>query len=105
MTLKTNTPFESALPGKKYSVYASDGKKIKLIHFGAKGYEDFTTHKDEERRKKYIKRHEAKENWGRSGLFTAGFWSRWILWNLPSQKESISYTQQFFYLPVLPLKK
>ena len=27
-------------------------------------------------------------NWGKSGIFTAGFWSRWMLWNKPTLEES-----------------
>jgi hypothetical protein len=26
--------------------------------------------------------------WGKSGIDTAGFWSRWLLWNKPTIKES-----------------
>lgn len=40
---------------KKYMV-VYQGKKI---HFGAKGYSDYTIHKDKERREKYRKRHSA----------------------------------------------
>ena len=29
----------------------------KIISFGAKGYEDYTIHKDEERKERYISRH------------------------------------------------
>jgi hypothetical protein len=49
---------------------------------------DFTIHKDEERKQRYIKRHEKNEEWGKSGIDTAGWWSRWLLWNKPSIKES-----------------
>jgi hypothetical protein len=24
-----------------------------------------------------------KENWSKTGFFTAGFWSRWLLWSHP----------------------
>ena len=34
--MKTNTPFKTKNnSAKKYSVYASDGNKTRLIHFGA----------------------------------------------------------------------
>lgn len=70
---------KSTRPGKKYTVYV-DGK---TVHFGATGYSDFTKHKDVERKKRYITRHK-KENWKKSGIKTAGFWSRWLLWNKPT---------------------
>ena len=48
-----------------------------------------TTHGDEERKKKYLARHKARENWTKSGLDTAGFWSRWLTWNKSSISASI----------------
>ncbi len=51
--------------------------------FGAAGYSDFTIHRDEARKLRYIKRHN-NENWAKSGINSAGFWSRWLLWNLPT---------------------
>ena len=35
-----------------------DGKKV---HFGARGYEDYTMHKDPERRRRYIARHSRED--------------------------------------------
>lgn len=59
-------------------------KKVTLkkcsVNFGGKGYEDFTIHKDEERKKRYLKRHKKRENWTKTGKCTAGFWSRHLLW-------------------------
>lgn len=65
---------------KKYKVYI-DGK---TIHFGAAGMSDYTIHKDYDRMIRYTNRHRKKENWKKSGLKTAGFWSKWLLWNKPS---------------------
>lgn len=98
--MKTNTPFTSKIKGKKYSVYASDGKTKKLVHFGATGYSDYTKHGDDDRKKLYIQRHKTNEDWLKSGLFTAGFWSRWVLWNLPTITQSVKNVQQKFNLPV-----
>lgn len=98
--MKTNQPFKSSSKDKKMSVYAFDGKKTHLVHFGAKGYSDFTIHKDDDRKKLYLQRHSGNENWNKSGLFTAGFWSRWILWNKTSLASSISDTQKRFNLIV-----
>lgn len=101
----TNIPFKSKNKNKKFSVYAYDGKRIKLIHFGAKGYSDYTIHKDIERKKRYINRHSKNENWDKSGLFTAGFWSRYILWNRPTFKESLNNTISKFNLKTIKLNK
>ena len=70
---------------KKYYIITKDNKKV---YFGAAGMSDFTIHKDPERKNRYIKRHEKNEIWTKSGIDTAGWWSRWLLWNLPSIKES-----------------
>lgn len=61
----------------------------KTIHFGSKGYEDFTTHKTEDRKKRYIDRHKKNEKWGADGVETAGFWSKHVLWNKPTLQASI----------------
>jgi hypothetical protein len=66
--------------GKKYMVNV-DGK---TIHFGAAGMSDYTIHKDHDRMLRYNQRHKSRENWKRSGIKTAGFWSKWLLWNKPS---------------------
>ena len=60
--------------------------KIKkyILSFGAVGYSDYTIHKDFERKERYVARQSKHEDWHKSGLYTAGFWSRWLLWNLPS---------------------
>lgn len=64
---------------KKYQVNFPDGSTVK---FGAKGYSDYTMHKDPERMRRYLLRHKRRENW--SNPKTAGFWSRWLLWSAPS---------------------
>ena len=69
----------------KYYIITKSGKKIK---FGAYDMSDFTHHKDEARKQRYINRHKKNETWTKSGIDTRGFWSRWLLWNLPSIKES-----------------
>jgi len=79
-----------------YPYLANDGKhkyyiitkSDKKIYFGQASASDFTHHKNEERKSRYILRHQKNEDWGKSGIDTAGFWSRWLLWNKPSIKES-----------------
>lgn len=83
--------------GKKYMVEV-DGK---TVHFGAEGYEDYTKHKDPERKKRYITRHKAKENWTKSGIKTAGFWSRWLLWGEPTISASIKAIENKFNVRIV----
>jgi len=72
---------KSKKSGKKFTVFVNG----KTVHFGASGMSDYTKHKDPERMKRYIARHKrGGENWKKSGITTAGFWSRWLLWNKPS---------------------
>lgn len=67
-----------------------------VIHFGAAGYDDYTTHHDDRRKANYIQRHQAREDW--DDYFTAGFWSRWLLWNKPTIIESIEDIEQRYPL-------
>lgn len=79
--------YDSTRADKKFMVITPSGHKV---HFGATGYEDFTTHHDEQRKERYIARHQHNEDWTSTGLETAGFWSRWLLWNKPTIVESIN---------------
>ena len=72
---------KSSRTGKKWQ--ASDGKRT--VHFGASGYQDFTQHGDETRRKSYIQRH-SNEDWSKSNMMSPAFMSRCILW----EKKSIA---------------
>ena len=77
---------KSSRAGKKYMAKVGD----KTVHFGATGYEDYTTHKDEKRKAAYLARHRTKEDWTLSGVDTAGFWARHLLWNEPSLTASVA---------------
>jgi len=74
-------------PEKKYYIITKNEKKV---YFGAAGMSDFTIHKDEARKQRYIKRHEKNESkyWNKSGIDTPRFWALFLLWNKPSIKES-----------------
>lgn len=87
---------KSSRADKKYMVYV-DGK---VTHFGATGYSDYTRHKDPERKQRYITRHQARENWTKSGIHTAGFWSRWLLWGEPTLQESIKAIERKFGIKI-----
>ena len=82
----------SSRAGKKWMAKVGD----KTVHFGAIGYEDFTTSKDEKRKASYLARHKASEDWTLAGVDTAGFWARWLLWNKPSISASIRDINQRF---------
>lgn len=74
----------------------SDGNQRK-VSFGAAGYSDYTMHKDEERKKRYITRHSPREAslWYRRPDSPAAL-SRWILWEeLTLQKAVQEYTRRF----------
>ena len=54
----------SKMKTKKYTAIFYDGdKKVKTIHFGSTGMSDYTIHKDDKRKERYLKRHEKNENW------------------------------------------
>ena len=93
---------KSSKSDKKYMVIInlSKSNSKKTIHFGAKDYSDYTKHKDSERKQRYITRHKKTENWNKSGIESAGFWSRWILWNKPTLKGSITDTEKRFNIKI-----
>lgn len=74
-----NNPVEikqSTRKNKKYMIY--DGKK--WVHFGQLGYEDFTKHQDEHRRKNYLSRSlKIKGNW-KDNKFSPNNLSINLLW-------------------------
>ena len=82
---------------KKFQV----GINNKQLHFGDSRYQDYTTHNDDIRKERYIKRHKKNENWEKSGINTGGFWSRWLLWNKPTIEESIDDIKNRFGITVI----
>ena len=97
-------------PIKKFRAKLDDGR---TVDFGARGYSDYTKHKNPSRMRSYVLRHGGqipkstvderspkkiqnrmlgvtlsdKEDWKMSGINSAGFWSRWYLWSFPSFRE------------------
>ena len=84
---------KSPKAGKKLRAVFSDGSHT---DFGAAGMSDYTKHKDTERRSRYLKRHSRNENWRNPK--SRGALSRYILWNKPSLKASISDFKRRFHL-------
>jgi hypothetical protein len=78
-------------PEKKYYVQFLNGPKIR---FGQKNARDFTSGADEKDRENYIKRHFPRENW--HNPYSAGFWSRWLLWEKRTIAEAIDFIYKNF---------
>ena len=78
--------------------FQNQGSLIKSLHFGAKGYQDYLIHKDDNRKENYIKRHQVNEDW--SDLTKAGTFSRFLLWNKPSLSDSIKDMEKRFKIKI-----
>ena len=87
---------KSKRTNKKYYVRQLDSNTT--IHFGDSRYQDFSQHKDEKKKNAYLSRHYKRENWDDPS--TAGFWSRWLLWNKKTIKSSIKDIQDRFGIKV-----
>ena len=87
---------KSSRKDKKWKVIIDN----KTIQFGAKGYSDFTINKDIQRKRLYINRHKSNENWGKTGIKTAGFWCRWLLWNETTISKSIKSIEKKFNVKI-----
>lgn len=90
---------KSSRQNKKYDaiIHREDGR-TKTVPFGQAGASDYTLHKDKDRKERYIARHESMERkyWNAEGYEQASFYSRFILWNLPSLKQSVADTNKRF---------
>ena len=71
----------------------------KLIKFGAVNYKDYIIYNKEEgktvadkKKRNYLARHRPKENWDNE--LSAGYWSRWVLWNKPTLEQSFDYMKK-----------
>lgn len=101
--MKTFILKKSNKENKKYMV--KDANNNKIIHFGAKGYKDYIYYSKhnsdiaEIKKQNYIKRHSKNENW--KDLYSAGFWSRFILWNKENIYDSIKYIENNFKIKII----
>jgi hypothetical protein len=112
---------KSPIKTKKFRVMFEDGR---TVDFGGKGYSDFTLHREPRRMRFYVRRHGGKipkdlmnetnsekiyknmkkvtvsdkEDW--SDPFTAGFWSRWLLWSEPSMAGAKKFIEKTFSIKV-----
>ena len=90
----------SKLPTKKFAVFFTNkvtGRE-NTIHFGAKGYVDYTQKSDAEAKKSYRLRH-AKDYI--EDITKAGCWSWWLLWNKSTLTESIKSMEEHFKIIII----
>jgi len=94
--------YKSERKGKKYKiVLIYDDGKTKTIHIGQEGADDFTKTEDEEAKKRYISRHKKREDWSKSGIATAGFWAKHLLWNKKTLTASVADIKKQFNLNIV----
>jgi hypothetical protein len=92
---------KSTRKGKKWMVVIPMAQgRSSTVHFGAEGYKDYTQHGDDNRKRNYISRHRKNEDWSPSGMGTAGFWARWLLWNKPTLSQSIQDIERQFLVEI-----
>jgi hypothetical protein len=92
--LRLKTLRKSLKPAKKYDAVFENDDKEKVVSFGAAGMSDFTIHKDEARKERYLNRHRKNENWDKPD--TPGALSRYILWNKKTLRASLrDYKKRF----------
>jgi len=88
------TLYPSNIKGKRYTVYvpteglrsALKGNKNIKVDFGSSEHENYTIHKDPERKRLYRIRHHKDHL---DNPYHAGFWAYHVLWNKPSIQESM----------------
>lgn len=94
---RQNKRFEAILLNK-------DGDIIKRVHFGLfpyRGQGTFPDHKNRDLQKAYIARHLKNENWDASGINTAGFWSKWLLWSRDNFNDAIKHMETRFKIKII----
>ena len=96
MNAQALTLYPSNIKGKRYTVYvptagslpkgALKGNKNIKVDFGSSEHDNYTIHKDPERKRLYRIRHH-KDNL--DNPYHAGFWAYHVLWNKTSLDESM----------------
>jgi len=91
--------YPSTVKGKRYTVYVPQsrtslgkGDKQVKVDFGSSEHDNYTIHKDPERKRLYQIRH---KNDHINDPYSAGFWSWWVLWNKPSLSDSFKEAVSF----------
>ena len=86
---------KSKRKNKKYVIIMDDNMKH---HFGDNRYEDYTIHKDIERKNRYIKR-TAKQP--QDNIHSPSFWSLNLLWNKPTIEQSIKDIEKKYNIKII----
>ena len=90
---------KSSSKGKKYDAVITDKEgKTKTVSFGNKGYSDFTMHKDEERKERYIARHGATQSW--KDINKPQTWARYLLWEEKTIPKAIKKMESKFNIDI-----
>ena len=76
-----------ASPPHKYKVVIDNNGRSKTVRFGAVGYKDYTMTGDDEAKQAHIARHKETEDW--INYNASGFWSKHLLWNKRTLRQSI----------------
>jgi hypothetical protein len=92
-------------PEKKFNIKIGD----KNIDFGQKGFKDYIIYNKllgpegaDKKRKNYIARHSKMgEDWTKKGILSAGFWSRYILWEGRTLLESLDFLKKKFNIKII----
>ena len=82
----------------KYTAVVEKDGTNHTVHFGSLGYQDYTKHRNPQRKQLYLGRHRYRENWTASGVTTGGFWARWLLWNKETISASLADVKERFSL-------
>jgi hypothetical protein len=78
----------------RYTAIFSYHGKSKKVNFGDRRYDNYTIHKNDERKRLYLLRHSKNEDW--NNPMSAGSLSRFMLWNKKTLNESIEdYKRRF----------
>ena len=80
----------------RYTASFNYHEKLKKVNFGDIRYDNYTVHKDVERKRLYLLRHRTNEDW--NNPMSKGSLSRYILWNKTSLEESIKDFKKRFNL-------
>ena len=83
-------PYKSDKPNKKYYIITNNDEKV---YFGQAGASDFTLHKDEARKQRYINRHKNESKFWHDPD-TASYWALKYLWSYPTKEEAYKHIKK-----------
>ena len=92
-------PYKATDKKHEYFIITSNGNKIR---FGSATNRYYTIYHQEfgkdladKKKKAYIAHHsKLNEKWGDNGIDTAGWWSRWLLWEYPTIDEAYHHIEK-----------